>query len=101
MNYTFVFTNILDMKIDGFKKVDYGTLQTELKKANSAADIPALKIAAQINVNSVQTVWNAFNIEKQSVSDEVLSNVLDVLGIESFIVWQKGERNYYIKNGRN
>lgn len=89
------------MKIDGFKKVDYKTLQAELSKAHNPSELPAIQIAAKVKVNSVQTIWNAFNIQKQTVSDAVLTNVLDVVGIECVIIWQKGERNYYIKNGKN
>lgn len=89
------------MKIDGFKKVDYKTLQAELSKAHKPDELPALQIAAKVNVNSVQTVWNAFNIHRQTVSDAVLSGVAEVLGIESAIIWHKGERNYYIRqNGK-
>jgi len=85
------------MKIDGFKKIDYNTLQQEIKRVYNSEEVPEIQIAAQINVKSVQTVKNAFIPENQVVSDEVMTNVLKALGLNSFIIWQNGERNYYIK----
>lgn len=84
--------------MDGFKKVDYNTLQQEIKKIYNSDEVPEIQIAAQVNVKSVQTVKNAFMPDKQMVSDEIFSNILTTLGLNSFIVWQNGERTYYIKN---
>jgi len=86
------------MKLEGFKKVDYNTLQSEIKKVYDSDQVPEIQIAAQINVKSVQTVKNAFQPDKQVVSDEILTNILNALGLNSFIIWQNGERTYYIKN---
>lgn len=85
------------MKVDGFKKVDYPTLQEEIKKVYDSDKLPEIKIASDINVKSVQTVKNAFSPTDQIVSDQVLTNILDMVGLDSFIVWEKGERTYYIK----
>lgn len=89
------------MKIEGFKKVDYDTIQTEMSKLHKPDELPEISIAAQIGVKSVQTVKSAFNKENQIVSDEVLSGVLGQLGITSLIVWQNGQRNFYISNGKS
>lgn len=89
------------MKIDGFKKIDYPSLQAEMRKVYRPEETPEIVLATQINVKSVQTVKNAFNEDEQVVSDEVLSNILKELGIISIIGWSNGERNYYIQNGKH
>lgn len=86
------------MKLEGFKKIDYQGLQAEIKKVYDPKEVPEIQIAAQINVKSVQTVKNAFNSAGQVVSDEILTNILNALGLNSFIIWQNGQRTYYIKN---
>lgn len=88
------------MKIEGFKKVDYETIQSEMQKTHKPDSLPEINIAAQIGVKSVQTVKSAFNKEFQAVSDEVLSGVLGQLGITSLIVWEGGQKNFYISNGK-
>lgn len=85
------------MNFDGFKQVDFSTLQTEMIRMRQQTDLmPDINIAAMIKVRSVQTVRKAFRGTAQQVSDEVLSNVLKTIGINSFIVWQNGQRLYYV-----
>lgn len=93
---TIIAVQIKNMDIKGFKKVSYNELQKALRTRNEEMGMPDVNIAATINVKSVATVRNSFNMDEQVTSDEVLTKVFDVLKLSAFVLWMNGERNYYI-----
>ena len=53
-------------------------------------------IAYEIGVKTPATVRNAFNKEKQIVSDKVLTDIMDTVKINGFVVYHRGEKKYFI-----
>lgn len=90
------FSKVINMDIKGFKKVTYEQLQTELHKKSADKDMNHLKIAVDIDVKSVNTIKNAFEVDKQIVSDQVLTNVMNAYDLDGFILWGNGEKTYYL-----
>lgn len=84
------------MEIKGFKKVTYEQLQSELHKKSADKDKSHIQIAVDIDIKSVNTIKNAFETEKQIVSDQVLTNVMNAYDLDGFVLWGNGERNYYL-----
>lgn len=84
------------MDMSKLKKVSYEELQTALQQAYKDADTNDVSVAYSIGVTSTLTIRNAFDTEKQKVSDEVMTGIFKNLGFNGLIVWEKGERNYYV-----
>lgn len=88
------------MNIDGYNKVTYKGLQSQLQKkyAEYRTDKGEMDLALAIKVQSPQTVRNAFNNNMQVVSDAILTNIMDTIGFDGFTAWVGGRRYYYVKN---
>lgn len=86
--------------IPSYKPAKYPELQKVLNTACDKTEKTHLQIAADINVKSVATISNALKNETQTVSDQVLTNIMTSVGISGIIVWDNGERYYYLKNGK-
>lgn len=84
--------------IKGYTKLNYSNFQRFLHRAFVDSEKREIQIAAEINLNSPNTVRNAFHINQQVVSDKVLTNIMTSLGLDGFIVWDKGERQYFVAN---
>lgn len=86
------------IEIKGYKNYVYRDFQSQLHKNFVDSEKSSLQIALEIEVQSSNTVQNAFNIQRQTVSDQVMTNVMKAVGLSGFVVWIFGKRYYYIKN---
>lgn len=84
------------MDLRNYKQVAYKDLQKRLHEKKSISDIHDLNLAAQLDIKSVGTIRNAFNLDKQEASDEVLTKIFNALGLDAFVGWVNGERRYFI-----
>ena len=86
------------MNIAGYKSVTYLQLQERMSKAYAdyREDKTELELAVAIKVKSPQTVRNAFRQDYQMVSDELLTLISKEMGLNTCVIWQDGERKYFI-----
>lgn len=89
---------MIESKYKGLRKVEYNELQDALQKKHSLSGKTNAEIAVKVGVNNTVSVNNAFNKEKQTVSDALLTRVMDAVEFEGVVVWDKGERIYFVKN---
>jgi hypothetical protein len=82
----------------GYKKVDYKELQDALNERYSKLNRPDIEIAMEAGLQSTVSVKNALNKETQVASDNLLTKIMKVLDFKGVVLWDSGERNYYIKN---
>ncbi len=87
--------------IKGYTKLNYSNFQRFLHRAFVDSGKREMEIALEINLNSPNTIRNAFHITQQTVSDKVLTNIMTSLGLDGFIVWDKGERQYFVSNKKS
>lgn len=85
------------MEIKGYKKVTYNQLQDLIKKAKEG-NKSDVEIAAALKVETTQTVKNAMQKDTQKVSDKILTSLINIVGLTGCVIWESGERNYYVKN---
>lgn len=86
------------IEITGYTQVKYSEFQKTLNSSFSQSRKTGVQIAAQTHVRSAGTIKNALNKEAQMVSDEVLTAVMKVIGVEGFVNWFCGKRYYYLKS---
>lgn len=84
--------------IKGYREISLAELQTELKRLYKKSGKSYIDLAIEMKVRSTSTIQNLLSSKEQIVSDEMLTNFINLFGLKAFIVWQYGERNYYIKN---
>lgn len=82
----------------GFKQISLPELQSELKNGYKKSGKTYFELAVDMGIKSTTTIQNLLTSEKQIVSDEMLTKFINLLGINAIVMWQDGERNYYIKN---
>lgn len=82
----------------GYKQVTLPELQAELKERCKELSKTYMELAREMDVKSITTIQNILNSEIQVVSDGMFTNFINLLGLNAFVKWQDGERNYYIKN---
>jgi hypothetical protein len=84
----------------GYKKVRLSELQSALRNKQESENKTYIALAYEMGVKSISTIQNILTStdEKQVVSDQILTRFINLLGIEAFVKWENGERNYYIKN---
>ena len=82
----------------GYKQVSLPELQAELKEGYKNYGKTYMELAYEMGIKSITTIQNLLTAKEQVVSDEMLTNFINLLGINAFVKWQDGERNYYIKN---
>jgi hypothetical protein len=83
--------------ITGYKQVGYNDFLSALNKAFADSGKKTVQIAADINVETLETARNAFS-PQQKVSDKVLTKVMKSVGLSGFVIWVFGTKYYYIKN---
>lgn len=88
------------MDFNNYKEVSYKELQKTVWQAwtgykDNGGD--EVKLATSLKLKTTHSARNAFNDKKQKVSDELLSGVIDCLGMDALIVYHKRKRLYYIK----
>ena len=82
----------------GYKQISLPELQFELKEAYKRSGKTYMELVYEMDIKSITTIQNLLSAEKQVVSDEMLTKFINLLGLNAFVKWQDGERNYYIKN---
>ena len=88
------------MKITGYKSIDYTQFQLALQKAftdylkNQGSEF---KVADHIGVKTIQTVRNCFSPVQQKVADKVLTGVMEAIEFDGAVVWENGNRYYFVK----
>lgn len=83
--------------IKGYKQVAYNDLQKALKSAFDASEKSHIQLAADIKCQSLQTARNVFLLDKQVVSDVLLTQAMKAVSLSGFVIWIFGARYYYIK----
>lgn len=84
--------------VKGYRQVPYNELQSELNETFHATNKTYVELAYELEVRSVSTAQNAIVSDNQMVSDEILTKVFNIIGLNAFVVWMNGERKYYLKN---
>jgi len=87
------------MNISGYKQVTYLRLQQLMaaKYEKYKEGSSEILLAVSLNVKSSQTVRNAFQQDMQMVSDSILTSIIEAIGLNACVVWEKGQRNYFVK----
>ena len=85
------------IQIQGYKEVTYSGLQKEMDVKFENTELTEIEVAIAVKVKSTATVKNAFRKDSQIVSDEVMTNIMKVIGVDGFILWVNAKRFYYIK----
>lgn len=86
------------MKITGYKEIVYEDLVGVLSKHQSEIGKSDIQVAAEIDVKTPATVKNAFNKDKQIVSDKVLTDIMACVELDGFVLCREGEKYYYVSN---
>jgi len=87
-----------ELTVKGYRQAGYGEIQLRLFDKFKESKKSYVELAYELDVRSVSTAQNILTSDTQIVSDELLSKVINLLGINAFVIWVNGERNYYIKN---
>lgn len=85
------------IKIPEYNQVPYSAFKATLKKHFEESGKLDIQVAVDIKVKTSNTIQNAINAPKQKVSDKVLSGVMKSVGMDGFILWEKGAKQYFIK----
>lgn len=84
--------------VKGYKEVEFIYFQSTLYNAYKRSGKTYFQVAGDIEVNSTQTPANALTAKsEQIVSDDILSRVMNSVGLDGFIVWALGKRTYFLK----
>jgi hypothetical protein len=83
--------------LQDYKEVSYNSFQEIMDETLSGSGLKDIEIAYKIGVKSSATVKNAFRKEGQVVSDEVMTHIMKVIGLDGFILWNNSKRKYFIK----
>lgn len=82
----------------GYKRIELSELQEELHRAYKESGKSYVGLAYELKLKSVTSIQNLLTTDPQVVSDEMLTKFINLLGLNAFVTWKNGERNYYIKN---
>lgn len=83
--------------IQDYKQVTYSQFQDAMDIAMSKSCFKEIEIALKVGLKSSATVRNAFRKDTQIVSDEVMTNIMSIIGLDGFILWFNAKRHYYVK----
>jgi len=86
------------IQINNYKEVKYSIFQKAMDLELASSEIQEIEIAVKVGVKATATIKNAFRKDTQVVSDEVMTKIMEVIGLDGFILWANGKRFYYIKN---
>lgn len=82
--------------ISKYKEVNYSEFISELNLKFKESELTAIKLADKCKLKSTMTVNNAFKKDKQVASDSVVTKIMEFINLDGFILYNKGERKYYI-----
>lgn len=84
--------------IENYKNVNYSAFQKAMDLHFAMSELKEIEIAIKVGLKSTATVKNAFRKDAQIVSDEVMCGIMELIGLEGFILWIHSKRYYYIKS---
>jgi nicotinate-nucleotide pyrophosphorylase len=84
------------MMKDNFSLTSYTSLINTLKKTFTQSKKTTTELQVAAGGISAGHVSNAFNADRQVLSDSNLTKIAAALEIDLYIVWHKGERKYYL-----
>jgi hypothetical protein len=82
--------------LNKYKEVKYSEFISELNLKFKESELSAIKLADKCKLKSTMTINNAFKKDKQIASDLVVTKIMDFTNLDGFILYNKGERKYYI-----
>ena len=82
--------------ISKYKEVKYSEFISELNLKFKESELTAIKLADNCKLKSTMTVNNALKKDKQIASDSVVTKIMDFTNLDGFILYNKGERKYYL-----
>lgn len=85
------------IQVNDYRQVSFSAFQKEMDIYFDKCELKDIEIALAVGVKSTATVRNAFRKDTQVVSDEVLTNIMQTIKLDGFVLWNKGKRFYYIR----
>jgi hypothetical protein len=85
------------IQVNDYRQVNFSAFQKEMDSHFDNSKLKDIEIALAVGVKSTATVRNAFRKDAQVVSDEVLTNIMQTIKLDGFVLWNKGKRFYYIR----
>jgi hypothetical protein len=85
------------IQVNNYKQVSFSAFQKEMTNHFDKCELKDIEIALAVGVKSTATVRNAFRIDAQVVSDEVLTKIMETIKLDGFVLWNKGKRFYYVR----
>jgi hypothetical protein len=85
------------IQVNDYRQVNFSAFQKEMDFHFDNCELKDIEIALAVGVKSTATVRNAFRKDAQVVSDEVLTNIMQTIKLDGFVLWNKGKRFYYIR----
>jgi hypothetical protein len=85
------------IQVNDYRQVNFISFQKEMDAHFDKCELKDIEIALAVGVKSTATVRNAFRKDAQVVSDEVLTNIMQTIKLDGFVLWNKGKRFYYIR----
>jgi hypothetical protein len=82
--------------LEKYKQIKYSEFISELNTKFKESELSAIKLADKCKLKSTVTVSNVFKKDKQIVSDLVVTKIMELLNIDGFILWNKGEKKFFI-----
>lgn len=82
--------------LENYKQIKYSEFISELNLKFKESELSAIKLADKCKLKSTVTVSNAFKKDKQVVSDSVVTKIMELLNVDGFILWNKGEKKFFI-----
>ena len=92
------------INISGYKNIAYNLFLKTLNDTLDNSNKRPIHIAAELNTDdykcSEEVVRMAFKKDKQVVSDSLLTKIMNLVKLDGMVIWHKGNKYYYIKNGK-
>lgn len=85
------------IQVTDYRQVSLSVFQKEMDNHFDKSGLKDIEIALAIGVKSTATVRNGFRKDAQVVSDEVLTNIMQTIKLDGFVLWKNGKRFYYIR----
>jgi hypothetical protein len=79
-----------------YKEVELKEVSNCLSKKHEEVGLTFFDLALKMKVKSVTTCQNALRHPKK-VSDTVLTNAMEVLGVDGFVLTKGGKKKFYIQ----
>lgn len=89
------FTSMITIK--NYSPIDFNDLQKKAREAREKNKKSNVELCSELNLRSIVTINNGLALDIQKVSDEKLTKLHKLLGIDSLVVYENGERKYFFK----